>query len=204
MPVTAQDIETPRSPRELVQFIDRVTACVRSNPAERIVGSLRRGCYKEFLDEVVPLARFCVRVYEESDTIQPVLGNQGFDAIVKNANGQVIDKVEIANPIDGARVSRTAREVAEHGAGGFGVSDPGDEVADLIPIIERTAVSKAAKDYSDTTVVFNLSALPPIQGFETKHTEQINHIRSVLAQAGFNARRVYLLHPPDRLDRIDA
>lgn len=176
---------------------------MRADPLEREAGSSRRGYYKEFLDEVVPLARFAAQVYDESYTIQPVVGNQGYDAIVRAPDGGIVDKIEIANPIDGATVAETAREVAQRGIGGFRVGDPGDEVEDLIPIIERVAKKKATKDYSDATVVFNVSALPPFKGFEARHEEQVSRIREVLSRAGFTAKRVFILHPPERLERID-
>jgi hypothetical protein len=203
LPLSREEVETPRSPSALQQFVDRVRERVRLDPDERKAGSLRQGYYKEFLDEVVPLSRFALQAYPETYTIQPVLGNQGYDAIVRSADGQIVDKVEIANPIDGMAVATTAREVVEHGIGGFRVGDPGDETEELIPIIERTASKKALKDYSDATVVFNVSALPPFKGFETRHENQIERVRGVLSAVGFKAKRVYILHPPERLERVD-
>lgn len=203
MLLSREDIETPRSPSELAQFVERVRESVRLNPSEREAGMLRRGYYKEFLDEVVPLARFAVQTYPETYRVQPVLGNQGYDAIVRNADDQIVDKVEIANPIDGKATSSAAREVAEHGIGGLRIGDPGDETEDPIPIIQRTAAKKAVKDYSDATVLFNVSALPPFKGFETRHEAQIERIRQALAAAGFKAKRVFILHPPERLERVD-
>lgn len=202
MPLLPEDIQKPRSPRELTNFVEQVIASVRADLAEMHVGNSRGGYYKEFLDEVVPLARFALHVYDNSHTIEPVLGNQGFDAIVRDSNGHVVDKIEIANPIDGASISATAREVAKNGYGGLRVCDPGDEIEEIIPIIERVAQNKATKDYSDTTVVFNVSAFPPLAGFEARHEAQIDRIRSALARAALNAKRVFMLHPPDRLEQI--
>jgi hypothetical protein len=203
VPLSSEDIERPRSPRELAEFVEQFTAAVRADSCKLRAGNSRSGYYKQFLDEIVPLARFALHAYDDSYTIQPILGNQGFDAIVRDCNSRIVDRVEIANPIDGATVAATAREVAERGYGGIRVTDPGNYIDDLIPIIERVARNKATKDYSDTTVVFNVSALPPIAGFEDRHEEQIDTIRKVLIRVGFNAKRVYLLHPPYRLDRID-
>ncbi len=203
MPLSREDIETPRSPSELKQFVERVRESVRLNPAEREDGMLRHGYYKEFLDEVVPLSRFAIQTYPETYRVQPVLGNQGYDAIVRNADSQIVDKVEIANPIDGKAVSSVAREVAEYGISGLSVGDVGDDTEDLISIIQCTVKKKAVKDYSDVTVVFNVAALPPYKGFETRHEAQIERIRQALSAAGFKAKRVFVLHPPERLERID-
>jgi hypothetical protein len=203
LPLSREDIETLRSPSELQTFVDKVRERVRLAPAEREAGSLRRGYYKEFLDEVVPLSRFAAQAYPETYTIQPVLGNQGYDAIIRSADGQIVEMVEIANPINGEYVAATARDVAAHGIGGLRVGDPGDDTEELLAIIERTASKKALRDYSDATVVFNVSALPPFEGFELRHEEQIERIRRTLYAAGLKAKRVYVLHPPERLERID-
>ena len=204
MPLSREEIETPRSPSQLCAFVQRVMDEVRSDPVELASGNQRRGYYKEFLDEVVPLASFAVHAYDETHTIQPVLGNQGYDAIVRGSTGDIVDTVEIANPTDGAMVAADARLVAKNGIGAFRVGDPGDEIEDLIPIVERIATKKAVKDYSDATVVFNVSALSPFKGFEGRHQEQILRIRSTLVTAGFKAKRVFLLHPPGEVERVDA
>lgn len=203
LPISREEIETPRTPSALRQFVDQVRERVKLNPDERKAGLLRRGYYKEFLDEVVPLSRFAVQAYPETHTIQPILGNQGYDAIVRGADGRIVDKVEIANPIDGMAAASTAREVAARGIGGVRVGNPGDEIEELIPIIERTASKKALIDYLDTTVVFNVSALPAFKEFEARHEDLIERIRGALTAAGFKARRVYILHPPEHLERID-
>jgi len=79
------------------------------------------------------------------------------------------------------------------------VGEPGDDLEELIPIIERTATKKAVKDYSDSTVVFNISALPAIQGFEERQEDQVARIRKILAEKDFRAKRVFLLLPSDKV-----
>jgi len=136
MPLSSDDIQQPRRPSELAEFVERVRACVRSDPVELGAGNTRRGYYKEFLDEVVPLSHFAAKTYDDCHTVQPILGNQGYDAVVRDASGRIVDKVEIANPIDGANVAAVAHEKAERGYGSLKVGDPGDDVEDLIAIIE--------------------------------------------------------------------
>jgi len=74
----------------------------------------------------------------------------------------------------------------------------------LIPIIARTAAKKAVKDYSDATVVFNVSGFPPFKGFEVRHKEQIGRIRQTLSDSGFRAKRVFVMLPSGAVERIDA
>lgn len=164
---------------------------------------LKRGLYKEFLDEIEPLSQFAVLEYPDTYRLQPVLGNQGYDAVVFGANGQVVDRIEMAKPYDGATTAAVAREVVKNGWGGFRLHEPGDETEVLIPIIERTCRKKAQKDYSDATLVFAIPALPPLAGFEARYEEQIHRIKTSLSAAGFKAKRVFMFVPPARLERVD-
>lgn len=203
MPLSRVEIQQPRSPRELTAFVEQVRATAAASDEERKAGHLRNGYYKEFFDEVVPLAKFAAYAYPEDHTVTPILGSQGYDAEVRDANGTLVDYIEIANPIDGRTVAQTGRELAEFGIGGLRVDDPGADVEELIPIIARTAAKKAAKDYSDCTVVFNVSANPPFSGFEGRHQDQVARIRSTLAEAGFKARRVFVMLPSGAIERVD-
>jgi hypothetical protein len=50
----------------------------------------------------MPLGSFSVWAYPENYKIKPILGNQGYDALVYNDKGQEVDRVEITRPHDGA------------------------------------------------------------------------------------------------------
>ncbi len=202
MALSPEDIAKPRSPRGLFNFVEQVIASVRADLAELHVGNARCGYYKEFLDEVVPLACFAFQYYDDAHTVQPILGNQGFDAMIRNESGHIVDKVEIANAIDGAIVSAIAREVAQNGYGGLTVGNPGDDLEALIPIIERVAKKKAMKDYSGITIVFNIASTTPFEGFEARHSEQLERIKNILISAGFRAKRVFMILPSRTIEQI--
>jgi hypothetical protein len=204
MPLSPAEIEQPRSPRALLAFVQSVRTRAETDAELRTAGHLREGYLKEFFDEVVPLAQFASAVYPEDHTVCPVLGNQGFDAEVRNHEGRLVERVEVANPIDGKAIAAAGRELLASGIGGFKVRDPGDDLEDLISIIARTASKKALKDYSDATVVFNVSACPAFQGFEFRHEQQVARIRHVLATAGITAKRVFVLLPSGKVERVDA
>lgn len=203
MPLTSDELQQSRTPRELLAFVESVRERAKSDEELRIAGHRRTGYLKEYFDEIEPLARFAAAIYHDDHTIHPVLGNQGFDAEVLDAKGCHVEFIEIANPIDGQLRAKTGRELAELGVGGFRVGEPGDDLDELIPIIERTATKKAIKDYSDASVVFNVSALPSFEGFEDRHEEQVTRIRSVLAKAGFHAKRVFVMLPSGKVVQID-
>lgn len=204
MALSPENIVKPRSPRDLCNFVEQVIASVRADLAELHLGNARRGYYKEFLDEVIPLACFASQFYDNSHTVEPIFGNQGFDAVIRNESGHIVDKVEIVNAIDGANVSAVAKEVAQTGYGGLIVSDPGDDLEMLIPIIERVAKKKAIKDYSGITVVFNIASTTPFEGFESRHIEQLQRIKDILILAGFRAKRVFIILPSRTIEQISA
>lgn len=204
MPLSAEEIQQPRTPRELFSFVESVWERAKTDEDLRIAGHLRSGYLKEFFDEIVPLAKFAVAVYPANHKVSPVLGNQGFDAEVHDAEGRLVERVEIANPVDGRSIAEAGRELAESGIGGLRVGDPGDDFEDLIPIIERTASKKALRDYSDAAVVFNVSACPPFERFETRYEEQAERVRRTLATIGFRAKRVFIMLPSGSVERVDA
>ncbi|WP_395791907.1 hypothetical protein [Aquimonas sp.] len=204
MPLSPEEIQQPRTPQELLAFVESVRERAKTDDELRTAGHLRRGYLKEFFDEIVPLAKFAAAVYPESCKVSPVLGNQGFDAEVHDAEGRLLERVEIANPIDGSARASIGRELAESGIGGLRVGDPGDDFEELIPIIERTASKKALKDYSDAVVVFNVSACPAFKGFEARQEEQAERVRSTLSSMGFRAKRVFIMFPSGGVDRVDA
>lgn len=195
MPLTPEDIQSPRSPRELHDFVESIRERSKTDPQLRKAGHLRKGFLKEYFDEIVPLSRCATAIYPGTVKIRPVLGNQGYDAEVYDEKGELIERVEIANPIDGQEVAQTGRELAARGYGGIKVEDAGDDIERLIPIIADTARKKSKIDYSDATVVFNISGLPPMHGFESRFRDQIARIKEALCSTPFDARRVFVMLP---------
>jgi hypothetical protein len=199
MILTAADIQQPRSPRALRRFVLDHTEAVRADLQERRLGLLRKGLYKQFLDEIVPLSCFAVLAYQEDVLVQPILGNQGYDADVLDGLGHKIDRVEVTAPRDGAREATDARRVAKHGVGAVRIEDPGDDFEVLFEHVLRTCRSKARKDYSDCTLAIAIEPMPPFPGFEGRFDEQLRRLVADMRKITFMARRVFLLVLPDRL-----
>lgn len=204
MVLSVEEIQQRRTPSELLAFVESVWERAKTDAELRTAGHLRNGYLKVFFDEVVPLSKFAAARYPSDYSVCPVIGNQGYDAEIYDERGHLFERVEIANPVDGYAIAKAGRDLAEDGIAGFRVGDPGDDLEDLISIIERTALNKSIKDYSDSTVVFNVSAIPAFEGFESRHEEQLERIRRALASTEFCAKCVYVMFPAGRLERIDA
>ena len=204
MPLTAADLETPRTPAELRAFVENVRTIVRASRTEFELGMAKQGCYKVFLDEVEPLCNFAEVVYPPDYKVQPGLGNQGYDAIVLDAEGNQVDMVEFAKPHDGAAAAASARQVVARGYSDMQICDPADVLGELMPLFETTSKAKSLKDYSDVTVVFVLAAPPALHGIEASFERQVERLRAIIAANAFKAKRVFLYVAPCRVLRIDS
>ncbi len=203
MPLTKTEIETPRTPAQLRAFVEQVRADVRANRAEFESGMARQGYYKEFLDEVMPLCNFAKVAYPADYKVQPVLGNQGFDAIVLDAEGNEVDKIELTKPHDGAVAVANSRQAVSRGYSDMKVCDHTEVLNEFLSFFEKKSKDKSLIDYSGVTVVFALAAPPPLAGVEAVFDRQVERLRGIIAENKFNAKRVFLYVPPDRLLKID-
>ncbi|HBR16494.1 MAG TPA: hypothetical protein DD725_02630 [Deltaproteobacteria bacterium] len=83
--ITKEDIEKPRTPRGLRQFVCYRKEKVRALTAARHTAIQRKGIYNIFIKEIVPLSIFALKAYPNTYSVQPILGNQGYDAIVRDS-----------------------------------------------------------------------------------------------------------------------
>ena len=109
--ITKEEFQKERSPSDLREFVEQLKQTVQSEKSERHFGIQKKGLYKEFLDELIPLSCFAMWKYDDSYKIEPVLGNQGYDAKVFNKTGEEIDRIEITIPHNGAAEATDTRFV---------------------------------------------------------------------------------------------
>lgn len=203
MPLSAADLETPRTPAELRAFVEHVRASVRANRTEFELGMAKHGYYKEFLDEVEPLCCFAEVAYPADYKVQPVLGNQGFDAIILDAQGNEVEKVEFAKPHDGAAAAANAHQVVARGYSDMQICDHTEVLNEFIPFFTATSKAKSLKDYSGVTVVFALAAPPALAGVEAVFEQQVERLKNIIAANKFKAKRVFFYVPHGRVQQID-
>jgi hypothetical protein len=99
--INQKEIEHPRTPAELRQFVAEIRARVEADPEELKIARRKVGLYKMFVDEIIPLSLSADYICENHDLLKPVVGNQGYDVIVLAPDGTKRGKVEIAKPYDG-------------------------------------------------------------------------------------------------------
>ena len=202
MPISRDDFEKRRSPRELLLFVENVRATVQTNPSESKHGICKKGLYKEFLDEILPLSHFASKHYTETYSIKPVLGNQGYDAIVYDGTNKICDYLELTNPHNGFEAAKDAKIRAKRGYGNINVSEPDKDFDALMLHVIDACNKKAFKDYSDCKLIITINPNPPPSGVQAQYEEQIRTLVAKLSRIPFKAKQVFLLIPPDRLEIV--
>ena len=200
--ISKADIEQRRSPQVLYDYVESVKDAVNADPVEIKKGFLKKDYYKEFLDEILPLSRFARLHYPSGYSIEPVLGNQGYDALVFDEHGQEVDRVEITSPQDGHDEAESNRLVVERGFGKTKTAPFNNVFEGLLPHVIETCNAKAQKDYSDCSLVIAVAPLFSFAGYESLMDLQVKHLAAEIRRIKFKAKRAFLLVLPDLLLQI--
>lgn len=191
--ITKDDIQRPRSPRGLRQFVTYRKNKIQSIKTERHNAIRRKGLYNVFIKEIVPLSVFALKAYQNSYSVQPVLGNQGYDAIVKDNKGNIIDFVELTFPDDWKSKAKDAELIIDRGYGKTKVVKLGGDIDRLSGFIQDVCLKKAQKDYSDCTLVIVIEFLPVPKKYRALYSRKIQEVITNVQAFSFNAKRVFLL-----------
>lgn len=196
--ITKEVIETERTPSELRQFVITVKSKINNCEQERHRGMLKEGIYKVFLNEIIPLSLFCMKIYPDNYKIFPKLGNQGYDAIVKDENGKIFECLEITTPHDGFKAANDAKLTVERGYGNTFSRDynSGSDLKDMFSIIMEVCKKKAKKDYNDCSLVIVIDFSPPFEEEKTKYVQLVKELEKKILKMKFNAKKIYLLIIP--------
>ena len=196
--ITKENIETERTPSELREFVTTIKSKIDSCKQERHRGILKEGIYKVFVDEIIPLSLFCIKIYPDNYKISPKLGNQGYDAIVKDGDGKIFEHLEITTPHDGFKATNDAKLTVERGYGNTFSRDynSGSDLKDMFSIIMQVCKKKAKKDYSDCSLVIVIDFSPPIEEEKTKYVQLVEELEKKILKMKFNVKKIYLLIIP--------
>lgn len=196
--ITKEDIEIERTPSELREFVTTIKSKIDNCKQERHRGMLKKGIYKVFVDEIIPLSLVCMKIYPDNYKIFPKLGNQGYDAIVKNENGEIFEHLEITVPHDGLKAANDAKLTVERGFGETFTRDynSGSDLKDMFSIIMDVCEKKSKKDYSDCSLVIVIDFSPPFEEERTKYAQLIKELEEKILKMKFNVKKIYLLIIP--------
>jgi hypothetical protein len=193
--VTPEQVETARTPEELRRFVAEVRAQVDANPTELQVAREKKGIYKTFVDEIIPLSQAADYLCGPEGRLKPVLGNQGYDVIVLDKNGISKGRVEIGKPYDGKAVADDAKLLKERGFGKVRVGELGSGLLEIAARILHTAKDKSIKDYSDCTLMIVESVLPPMDIERQLLSDSADELAKELRGIRYNANKVIFVVP---------
>lgn len=194
--IVKDEIEKTRSPRGLRQFVMRRITQICRLTNERHDALRKKGIYKVFSDEIIPLSIFCLKTYPNTYTVQPVIGNQGYDAIVRDEKWNIYDHIELTLPHDGLSAANNARLVVERGHSEIDMYRPGENLNRMFSLILKACQNKSIKDYSNCSLVVCLNFSPPFPKHKKVYLSSINKLIDEIRDISFHARKVYLLVMP--------
>ena len=189
--ITKENIEIERTPSELRKFVTAIKSKINKCEQERHRGIRKEGIYKVFIDEIIPLSLFCLEVYPDNYKILPKLGNQGYDAIVKDENGKIFEYLELTAPHDGRKAANDAKLTVERGYGNPLVYSSGSDLEDMFSIIMDTFEKKLKKDYSNCSLVIVIDFSPPDEEEKPIYMQLIKELEKEILKKIFTVKKIY-------------
>ncbi|MDQ0887957.1 hypothetical protein QFZ81_003045 [Paenibacillus sp. V4I9] len=191
-----EDLEIYRNPAQMRVYFEMKRTEIIDNKEYVKLARLKKGRYKEFLEEFYPLYLFSQTKYVSSDSeIRLVVGNQRYDGLLKLPSGH-IQKIEITEYIDGHKENMDAKKINERGYSEMRIGDTRDlktKANDYMEKVIENANRKAQKDYQGTSIIILINSLLHLDIWELKTDEFIVRLLSRLRELQFNSDAVYLL-----------
>lgn len=193
--LSKEDVEKERTPFELARFVRDVIESVNGDDELRKFALLKKGYYKEFLEEVVPLSIYCGWKFPSNDVkCKNILGNQPYDAVVLSAGSDILEYVEITVPIDGKKDRRESEQRIEKGRTDIECGDFIDKREDVIKRIIKVAKKKSLNDYSlKTSLIILMNTFPYFDIHKKDEFSMIQELINELREIDFNVGAVYLI-----------
>lgn len=188
-----KDLEAPRTVSEMEAYYNKIIDTIRESRELIQLCRIRKGRFKEFFEEYVPLYKFAKSEYGYKNCkYNIVIGNQQYDGVIQGPCG--CRKIEISKYQDGYVQNRIAKELNENGA----AMTPGGDVEKLLDIyfdnFMRCVYKKKEKRYMDTDIVFVVDASvtwPYLFAFN--RDEFINRLIQGISEIFQGSAGIYLL-----------
>jgi hypothetical protein len=196
------DLTLKRSPEDLYEVCEAYRDFVSITDLDNAL--LRKEeTYKYFIDEVWPLAKFCKATLDNTYLVQPVQGNQGFDASVYR-DGEIEFNIEVAYPQNGAARAKETRAMINGGIPKLKIFSP-KELELLLGNIESVCISKSKKDYSDCWLLFNVVTGAVVEERISEFVPSMNKVIDTIQKYQFTAKAIYVFFSPfDKVVKINA
>jgi hypothetical protein len=204
--VTMEDLQRPRTADELKQYVTQLFEAIRQDEEIVKIARLRRGLYKRLIEEIYPFSIYCYwRFKDRDDLCEIMIGNQGYDGIIRNPSSGEREYVEITWPIDGHKAIATARLLNEKGHTDIEIRDVIDdsERQSIINRVIKKAREKALKDYTsqnNSSLIILVDIYPHFRLDFPQHQQEMANLVEQLRGIPFKVKSVYLVLMP--IERI--
>ena len=191
-----KEIELYRTPAEMKEYFESIKEIVNSNKEYRQLARLKKGLVKKFLEEFYPLFCFSQTQYcSPNSQMKIVLGNQRYDAIIKESNGTEI-KLEFTCYIDGKSEFLSAQMVNKRGYGDIFFNDTKDlntRSMDYLNKVLGNIYKKSGKDYTGVNIVFIVDTYWHFEVYCNDSKPFVDLLISNIQKISFRADHIYLM-----------
>jgi len=202
-----KDLEGFRTPQEMEQYFNKKKQIIINDEEYTKLARLKKGRFKEFLEEYYPLycfsqSNFC----NEDSKCKIIIGNQNYDGIIIKPNG-VKKRIEITSYIDGKWEYKNAEKLNEKGIGNLRFGDfksLEERALDYLDDILHNAKKKSNKNYQGVSLLFAVSTTDFFGVFNNSASQFIATLKNEISKIEFVADEVYLLILNDQgIDQIN-
>jgi hypothetical protein len=188
--LTKEELEKPRTPTEFDNYFWDVYR--NATPEEKTAGWLKKGLWKEIFEEVTVLKDYCKWKFPNNDvTINYKVGNQGYDAIIRNETYE--EYVEITFPHIGKKAKQEAKRVIKNGYSSA-CYDLDDALGEIMQCFIDTANKKSLKDYNyhNSSLIFALNTFG-LPWYKIGYDNTIELFVKQLQKIVFKTKSVYIV-----------
>lgn len=204
MILSEEQLQEKRTPEELDKFAKDIFNSIRLDETVKKQARMKKDIFKVLIEEFYPFSVFCIEKYNDQNVkCFPVVGNQGYDAIIETEDGGLKETVEFTWPIYGQKEHFECKQLNENGHTAVDVWDfhNNSKRLEIIEHIVNTAHKKALKDYNHpegSSLVFVLNIAPHFGMHEVECKDDIKILTERLKKINFKVRSVYILLLPIR------
>jgi hypothetical protein len=190
------DLDKPRTPKEMEEYFHDIYSITNQSNELTKLARLKKGRYKEFLEEFYQLYCFSKSCYcKNALRMNIVIGNQGYDAVILFNDGSE-EKYEITGYIDGEWDFINAKSLNESGIGIVNVEwveSIVEKQENYLRKILDNVKNKAEKDYSDINIIFAVDTFSYFEVFDKESSLFINTLIDNIGHMEIRAKKIFLL-----------
>jgi hypothetical protein len=148
-----KDISLPRTKEELHAYYKSTIKKIESDQNLIRLARLKKGLFKEFFEELVPLLIYSKSKYcEEGALLNIVVGNQKYDAIVKTSTLE--KRLEFSKYANGKIHIQEAKQLNKNGYTDVIVGDVIEAQNKYLENFRKCLIKKSKIGYKDTEIIF--------------------------------------------------